>query len=397
MSLFKHVLGKIGKAVHMDFFEDDSFDPDYDWGDIVFHRENLDIHDPMARKEYIRGTLEQLSDAERELNQLQYEYGLVTSHLTDIEELESLPDDMRRDIRESAMLVSDMEEEQVEFQRKSRMDEEQFLHMEKLAGDMPQGIGKLREAEEYRKKVKSDLRRLNSENVSCNFRIHELERETENYIGMAKICFGAIALCMLVLFCMQIWMGFDTKLGYVLVVCVMALVITVLYTRHNEALREMSRSEKELNRIIVLQNTVKIRYVNNQNLLDYLLLKYQVENADQLQKLWDDYLEEMDDRERYLIATRDCSLYQKELLKKLRHARVHDTSVWLHQARALVDAGEMVELRHKLITQRQHLRDQMDHNRQLAQMARDEIKDISEKYPEYAAEILHMMDIFQQN
>ena len=73
----------------------------------VFHRENISIHNKQEREQYIRSALEQIADAERELRHLEYEYNLVTSHLTDIEELERLPGMMRMEIREVAEKLCD--------------------------------------------------------------------------------------------------------------------------------------------------------------------------------------------------------------------------------------------------------------------------------------------------
>ena len=49
----------------------------------------------------------------------------------------------------------------------------------------------------------------------------------------------------------------------------------------------------------MLQNRVKIRYVNNTNLLDYLYMKYQVSSGKELKVLWDKYKVEKEERRRY--------------------------------------------------------------------------------------------------
>ena len=92
-------------------------------------------------------------------------------------------------------------------------------------------------------------------------------------------------VCLIVLFVLQVTLRFDTKIGYVLVVFIAAVVILKLFLRHGEAGQEIVRVEKDINRLILLQNTVKIRYVNNKHLLDYLYMKFQVKNASQLQSL----------------------------------------------------------------------------------------------------------------
>ena len=367
-----------------------------DWEDIVFERTHLKIHDNEQRKQYITGCLQQMKDAEKELEQLHYEYSIVTSRLTDIEALEQLPDYILNEIKETAKHITQIDTDTQSYQRKKHMTDEQFKDMEALEEQIPDGIAKLSETEEYHKKVKSDLRKLNGEKMAYQYRLNELWEEVENYKGLALVCFFAMAGCLTLLFILQLLLEFDTKIGYVLIVCVMALLIIRLFVKHTDAQKEIDNVEKDLNRIITLLNRVKIRYVNNKNLQNYLQMKYHTQNSKELQKRWNDYIEEKEEREKIQKAQQDYTFYQKDLLRLLRTSRIKDTSVWLHQTAAIVDPKEMVELRHELITNRQALRDQMEHNQKLAKTAKDEITEISKQYPQYAQEILDMIGVYER-
>lgn len=363
----------------------------------AFHREKISMHNRQEREQYIRSVLEQIADAERQLHRLDYEYDMVTSHLTDIEELERAPEVMRLEIREMAEKLCALEEEQTGYTRKkNRISDSDFSRMEQLEDDVEEGIRKLQEAEEYHKLVKSDLRRLSGERHAYEYRQEELERELKNASGIAGICFIALIVGLIALFIMQIALQYDTKLGYVLVVCVAAVVILKLFIRHGEAGREIVRVEKDINRLILLQNTVKIRYVNNKHLLDYLCLKFHVKRTAELQSLWDRYREEKAERQRLEQVSKDYVYYQKEFLRLLRQARIRDTSVWLHQVTAVIDERNMMELRQELVSRRKVLREQMDYNRELARAAQAEITDISGKYPRYKEEILALISEYEK-
>ena len=106
------------------------------------------------------------------------------------------------------------------------------------------------------------------------------------------ICFGALVACLIILFILQTALRLDMKVGYVLAIGIAAAVILKLFLRHGDAGREIVRVESDINRLILLQNTVKIRYVNNKNLLDYLCMKFHVKRAADLQTIWDKYTEE---------------------------------------------------------------------------------------------------------
>ncbi len=363
----------------------------------VFHRENINIHNRQEREQYIRSALEQIADAEREIHHLEYEYNMVTSHLTDIEELERLPDMMQMEVKEMAEKLSALERTQTGYkEKKNRISDEDFSRMEQLGGDVEEGIKKLREAEEYHKLVKSDMRRLNGERHAYEYRQEELEQELKNASGIAAICFGALVVCLIVLFVLQVALQFDTKLGYVFVVGIAAVAILKLFLKHGDAGREIVRVEKDINRLILLQNTVKIRYVNNKNLLDYLCLKFHVKRSAELQSLWERYTEEKAEREQMEQASKDYIYYQKEFLKLLRRSRIRDTSVWLHQVGAILDEQQMTELRQGLVGRRKALREQMDYNRELAGAAQREVTDISGKYPKYKGEILELISEYEK-
>lgn len=363
----------------------------------VFHRENINMHHKGEREQYIRGCLEQIADAERELHRLEYEYNMVTSHLTDIEELERSPEEMRLEIREVAEKLEDLKDTQGDqTNRKKRISEADFSRMEKVEEDVEDGIRKIREAEDYQKLVKSDMRKLNGERHAYEYRKEELDRELKNASGIAAICFIALVVCLIVLFILQIALQFDTKLGYVLVVFIAAAVILKLFLRHSDAGREIVRVEKDINRLILLQNTVKIRYVNNRHLLDYLYMKFHVKKAAELESLWRRYVEEKEERERIEKASKEYAYYQKEFLRLLRQARIRDTSVWLHQVGAVLREQEMTELRQGLVGRRKALREQMDYNRQIAAAAQTEVTEISGNYPRYREEILELISEYER-
>ena len=81
-----------------------------------------------------------------------------------------------------------------------------------------------------------------------------------------------------------------------------------------------------------------------------------------------------------------------QLIAALSSLRIKYPDRWLMQIPALLDNKEMVELRHELIIRRQRVREQMDYNKKLAEEAKAEIQDIAKIYPEYAKEIIELLD-----
>ena len=150
-----------------------------------------------------------------------------------------------------------------------------------------------------------------------------------------------------------------------------------------------------MNRIILLQNTVKIRYVNNVNLLDYLYVKYNVKNSKEWKMLYDAYEEEKRAREINEQNEEELDFYQAELLKNLRCYQLSDPRLWVRCPLALYDHKEMVEIRHEHIIRRQKLRAQMDYNKRMAKEGEKELRSLIAEYPQYSKEILGMMERYE--
>ena len=372
-------------------------EPEYeieDWNEIVYDRDDLQINDKKQRKEYVQGCLEQIAEASKELEELEFEYNMVTSYLKDREEIEALPEEEREILCECAKKIDALEEQQSGFrERKNRLDDGKFRQMQRLEEEVQEGLEKLTEAEHYQDLIKRDLRRLDGEKQAYTFRKNELRHVIADTRSMTIVCSVAVIACILLLLLLQFTLQLDTKIGYLLAAGIGAVAITLIYIKHMDAKRELEQVENGISRIIRLQNTVKIRYVNNTHLLDYLYMKYDVSSAGELGKSWQRYQDEKEERHSYQQAERELDQYQKELLHTLRRYQVKDPMIWLHQTRAILDKKEMVEIRHNLIIRRQSLRRRMDYNKEvIAGKAQAEIKDLAEKYPRYAKEILNIVD-----
>lgn len=370
-----------------------------DWNEIVYDRDDLEINDKQQREDYVRGCLEQIAEASKELENLQFEYNMVTSHLKDMEEIEALPKEEKEILKECARKINTLEQQQSGYrERKNKMSEEKFRQMEHMEVEVQEGLSKLTEAEEYQELIKRDLRKLDGERQAYQYRKSELARTVEDTRSMAIICTTAVILCILILFVLQFGFQVDAKMGYLAVAAIGAVAITIIFVKHNDSVKELERVENGIGRLIRLQNTVKIRYVNNTHLLDYLYLKYNVSSASELGKSWQQYLEEKEERATYRQAEKELDECQKDFLHELRRYQVKDPMVWLHQIEALLDKKEMVEIRHNLIIRRQSLRRRMDYNKEvIAGKAQAEIKDLVDKYPKYAKEILGIVGQYEKD
>ncbi len=366
-----------------------------EWSNIVYARDGVDFDSAEQRGSYITGCLEQMAEASKEVDLLTGEYRLVTSYLTDMEEIEALPEAERKGIDKLAQNLSALEREAQRYrEKKRRMSDVQYYQMRRQENEVVEGIAKLKEAERYEDLIRHDLRRLDGERNAYEYRRTELYNMMNNLRGMAVIFMTALAVCALMLMVLQFGFDMNTQVGYILAVGLAAISLTVLSVKYTDSDREAQRVERGINKIIQLQNKVKIRYVNNTQLLEYLYIKYETDSAKKLESRWNQYLEEKEERKQYAEAEAKMDYYQKELVERLSRFRVGDPQRWIHQVNAFLDKREMVEIRHDLIQRRQALRKQLDYNTDVARTARREIEDVAEQYPDYAQEILEMINAF---
>ena len=393
MGLLKKLTSRFGKSSQE--VEEVEYNPEME--DTGLKREDVDMHDKKQRERYVRACLEQLAEASKELETLGYEYNLVTSYLTDMEEIDALEPEIRDKLSEHARKIVELDGNQKEMQDKRKiMSEEEFSHMEKIAQYMPEGYDKIKQAEEYQVLVKRDLGRLENERSAYNFRKNELTGNQKNMKGMAAICVSFMFFLIVMLAIVGAVLNLDVELGYAIAVLIAATAMVLVYLKYHEADRELVKVDKAINKLVLLQNTVKIRYVNNTNLLEYLYVKYGVDSSAQLKKLWGKYEEEKKQREEEQQMQQDMDFYQASLVKLLRKCKIQDPNIWVHQAYALYDNKEMVEIRHGLIIRRQKLRKQMEYNAKVAQDAQDEVKDLVQQFPEYAKKILEMVSEYEK-
>ena len=364
--------------------------------DIVYDREGINFHDQQQRTRYIAECLEQIAEGSSEIDMLKGEYEKVTSYLKDMEEIEALPDAQRAEVNSVARKLISYESDIEKFRtRKSPLTDEQFAALRRRENEIEGGLASIKENERMAVLIKKDLKRLDGERKAVAFRKSELKDSMENMRGMAVIFTAAAAGLMVILAIMQFALDMNVYIGYFLCVATAAIAITVVCVRYIDAGKEYDRASGNMGKLIQLQNTVKIRYVNNRNLLSYLYIKYECKNGQELEQLWSMYKQEYEDRRQFNENTVGLHQAKEDLIRLLARYHVTSPARWIDQLAALLDKREMVELRHGLILRRQALREQIDYNETRARSAKEEITDVAKAYPMYAQEILEMTEKFE--
>lgn len=363
----------------------------------TFELEQVNPDNKEERERYVKDCLEQMATAQKDLVSLTEEYNAVTSQLKDMDELEALPEDDAEEVMDAASIILNLEQTRAAYKdRRGLLKDSEYAKMESQEEEVEEGIQKIREAERYRKLVQQDLSRLDGERHAYRYRRNEMAAMKVNLKGIATICMTAMGICLVMLMILQVGFDLETWAGYFIAVAATAIALTVIYVKYTDADRELDKVEKADNKLILLQNTVKIRYVNNVNLLDYLYMKYGVENGTQLEKLWRVYLKEKEERRQYAETEEKLEAQRKQLIRTLLQCRVKDPERWVRTCSAIVNPEVRKELRESLLQRRQSLRKQMDYNQQIAQQASENIKEIAKENPIYGQEITELVEQYEK-
>lgn len=395
MGLLKFVKKKWNDWYYHDFDEDDEAADDEAWEKPKGNDERF-FRDADSRTVYVLETLERMAEAAEKVEETKAEYEAVTSLLIDMEEIENLPKDAMIVIMDVAQKIESLEKQRRVIFNESRGINDRLLSMiERLEDEIPSGIKKMQEAEKYRRLVKQDLKKLDAERTATKIRKRELRSIIGNSRGIAMICGFAMLLCFILLIFLNFSYEMNVSMGYLIAGGAGAITLTYIYIRYIEANQELKTLSKKINKLISLHNTVKIRYINNTNLLSYLYMKFDVEDSSELEEIWQEYLDESAARRKDEKIKSELEYYYEKLTRELKDNNIKDPDIWTHQAVALYDQRERVEVRHALIARRQKLREQMEYNEEVAKDEQMKIKILGRKYPEYSQEIATMVNNFE--
>ncbi len=397
MGIFSWVKNRISsfgkeKGGDRDWYDEDTIRED----NAPIRRDSINIRSKNQRDRYIENCCEQMIEADKEIERSKMEYRLVTDYLTDIEVIDALPDERRSRISRIADTINHLKRQSSASNKSlGRISEERYRIFSKYEADIPGDIRNMKKNEDFKELVRGDLQKLEGEKAVSDFRINELRSTMRNMKSMVFITFLFGVLLMGLLSFLQFVLLMHAEPGFLATAFLAAGALIYEYTSYSKAQKEILRTERYYNAVVAELNKVKIRFVNTSNLLEYEYRKYSVNASDELAYQWDAYIEEKQARQAMERANNELSMERTMLLKELRSLKIKDPTIWLEQCEALVDPGEMVEVRHELFERRSSIRKRIEYNTQTRDISREEINSIVQDYPEYGQEVLNIVSSYE--
>ena len=346
--------------------------------------------EPDQRKvgHYVLDHCEQIIEAARELGEAKKEYDIVTRYLKDIEFLADLPEEQKAPICDVAENILKLNQERDQYLNMSKkISDAQYVMLEQMEDEIPDVVRKMRENEAYQATIKHDMAYLEGEKMQWTLLRSELFHEKYLLRIASYIVFSAFFLLMILLIVLRAGFSLDITWGWIALAALAAGSGFFIFVRYQNAITGIARAETNANHAISLLNKAKIKYVNITNAVDYVCEKYHVKNARDLEYQWEQYLEEMHRKERYMRTNDDLSYYNKKLITLLDQYSLYDAKIWVDQPMALVKANEMSELKHNLLVRRQKLRARIQYHADVVATERSQIDRLMALHPEYEEEI----------
>ena len=346
------------------------------------------VEDPKKLERYILDSCEQIIASTKAMERQKMEYRIVTRYLNDIKAIENLPKDKAKDLRSTASKIIELEENLVNARAIQRnITDEQFEVIADEEEDMPEIINRFSSDEIYQAKLKRNLSYLEGEKSRWEIEREELQIQVKLFKRMAIAIMVSFMTLLILLLTMNSATEVDVSIWVFVVLFICAVSGFIVFLRQNKIAKDKKYAIIHLNQSISMLNVERMKYVNVTNSVEYSKDKYMVNNAVELQYVWEQYQDKVRDQIRYFENNEDLEFYKNKLENILGSIGLADEKIWLNQINALIDRQDMADCRHRLVQRRKKIRDRLDDHRRIVQEERDEIDRLMMSHEHYLPEI----------
>jgi len=349
------------------------------------------------RKRYVTDCCEAIREAEKQIAGIRDEYQEVTDSLLDIQMIDRIGGEERRLLLDYGKNIVRLTRERGQYKNRNlSIPEAVIRRFEPYEDDLVDEIKKMYEAENYQKLIEGDLDKLHQEKKNIRKEKREIVERQNALKKLAKLLIFLI-ISMFALFVVAYYtLKADMTFPYLGTVLLAAISATVIFVESNRNRKSMTLADRKMDKAILLLNRVKIKCVNNLNVLEYDREKFGVKDGAQFEHFWNEYCKVKEYERKFRENTEQLNYYCDALVTLLREQGVKESEIWTGQVLAIVDNREMVEIRHKLNARRQILRERIEYNEDIKADCVKQIDQLVAKQPEHRDEILKIVEQYSQ-
>ncbi|OYP06630.1 hypothetical protein CG709_09955, partial [Lachnotalea glycerini] len=121
--------------------------------------DEININNKEQRDQYVKFCCDQIKIARKELSDTKQEYNLVTTYLSDIQQIEELPLNNKAEVSDLAREIVLLSDERKSFQSAAaKITDLQYSQIELNEEDIPHVLADLEEREKEQSLIKTDLK-----------------------------------------------------------------------------------------------------------------------------------------------------------------------------------------------------------------------------------------------
>lgn len=340
------------------------------------------------RQRFVRECCESIMENDRQIAEARKEYENITSKLSDIQKIDRISGDERKELIDTCKNIVNLINERNRYKnRELTITEAQIRRFEPYEDRLVDEVKKMYGAETYQKAIEKDIENLNIEKQMLYDEQQEIFEKQNALKAMAKWLFVLIISLFVLFVVIYYALEIDMIFPYLGTVLLAAISATVIFLESNKNRRDMILNGRKVNKAIGLMNRVKIKYVNNVNMMGYNREKYGVKDAKDFENKWNEYCKMKEYERRFKENTDKLNFNNENLIDLLQQNNIVDCDIWISQAMAIVDEKEMVEIRHMLNQGRQKMRERIEYNENVRADTVKQIDELIRQYPEQQEEL----------
>lgn len=338
---------------------------------------------------FVRNNCEAIAENERQIAEAKKEYEKVTSYLTDIQRIDMAREDEYREIKDICKSILTLTQERSKYKNRNlTISDAQMRKFEPFEDELVDEIKKMYNAQAYQDAIEGDIKNLKKEKDSLYSQRKEIIAKQNALKGMTKVLAVLIISLIVLLIVIYYATKTDMTLPYLGVVALAGVSAAMLVFESSKNRRDIILVERKINKAITLLNKVKIKYINNINVLDYNCNKFGVKNAKDFEEKWNEYCKMREYEKKFCENTEMLNANNENLVIMLKELGVKDADIWISRCEAIVDSREMVEIRHELNQRRQMLRERIENNEKLKEGIISQLDEMINAHPEIKGELL---------
>lgn len=234
------------------------------------------------------------------------EYEMVIEELTTVEQVIQLPGPIIAELELMSASYSESLLKKDDFRKVVDKEYPDIEYLNDFTDDLEKVIKDLKEAEEKQRVVKRDLDYLDIEKSEIIYK----RKRYNSALEMLKVLLGLVGgggLIATIVFTALIYSGQDVMMPALITSGIIIAVGLYIFVFRRYLIYEIKKGYKLDKKAVGIANKIKIKYVKNQQYLDYVYRKYKVISGEMLELRYDNFQKLMRNRERYKKLSRNLS------------------------------------------------------------------------------------------